>query len=121
MVSVARTHNGGARFASLLTSLANSERLVFGAELGFAAFRLGSGARVRDFRMQPFTRALGAVVGCHPPNYHSTTVAELGLPRQGRRTSSSEVDLPFAEEAVEVSFRQLASFGRPKSNGGRQS
>jgi hypothetical protein len=31
------------------------------------------------------------------------------------------VDLPFAEKAAEVSFRQPASFGRPESNGRRQS
>ena len=103
----------GAASRSFRHMLNWSHRPLFGGPTRLPCGGFGSAAPVRDFRMQPFTRDLDTVVGCHP---RATTVVGLGLPRRGRRTSSSEVDLPFVEKAAKVSFRQPASFGSPKSN-----
>ena len=55
----------------------------------------GSGAPVRDFRMQPFTHDLVSVTGCHP---RKAAVAELCSSRRGRRMSVSKVDRSFDQK-----------------------
>ena len=85
-----------------------SEGQISGHPVDLAHVHNGSRVPVRNMRMQPSTRDFATVVSCHS---RTPACRRSRFPWRCRRTSSSEVDQPFAKKIAKGGFPPPPSFG----------